>query len=190
MRTRSWSAGLPSGQPRRRLVAGALAFFPPLHGVSSTRKYPGQMRTVVNRLHDIHECHKLPNRTLAHSHAHARIARQASHAGTHKYNRETRRCSTAGSLRRRAPLPSHTRPAAHPKDPRLSGGGRRRTLLGQRADGRAAHESTEGVLAATSTRRRAQMRNQKRQLKHGQSTKRMSITSLPALIGRSHESAR
>merc|ERR1740130_733549 len=128
-----------------------------------------------------------PHRTLApltRTPTHPDCPASLTRGKTHKYNRETRRCSTAGSLRRRAPLPSHTRPAAHPKDPRLSRGGRRRTLLGQRADGRAAHESTEGVLAATSTRRRAQMRNQKRQLKHGQSTKRMSITSLPALIGR------
>ena len=51
-------------------------------------------------------------------------------------------------------------------------------------------ERTEGVLAATSTRRLAQMRNQKRQLKQGQRMKRMSSTSLPALIGLSQLSAR
>ena len=122
----------------------------------------------------------------------ARIALASSHAREHTkvITAERRGVRTARSLRRRAPVPSHARPAAQRKDLRLSGGGTPSGLPGQRADRRSAHERTEGVLAATSTRRRAQMRNQKRQLKHGQSTKRMSITSLPALIGRSHESAR
>ena len=102
-----------------------------------------------------------------------------------------RRGAHGSSLHRRAPCPfTRTPRCTQRKDPRLSGSGTPSGLPGQRADRPSAHESTEGVLAATSTRRRAQMRNQKRQLKHGQSTKRMSITSLPALIGRSHESAR
>ena len=120
----------------------------------------------------------------------ARVALASSHAREHTSNYSRDAVSTARSLRRRAPVPSHARPAAQRKAPRLSGSGTPSGLAGQRADRRSAHERTEGVLAATSTRRRAQMRNQKRQLKHGQSTKRMSITSLPALIGRSHESAR
>ena len=132
----------------------------------------------------------MPYYTHTHT-SHARVPHcpASSHAGhTSKYNRE-RRTRTAGPAPRAPPF-SYARPDAHPEETlSLSGSGTRIALLGQRA-ARRAHESTEGVLAATSTRRRAQMRNQKRQLKHGQSTKRMSITSLPALIGRSHESAR
>ena len=38
---RSWFAGLPSGQPRRRLAEGALAFYRPLHGARPSR--PGYL---------------------------------------------------------------------------------------------------------------------------------------------------